>query len=122
MFKKYTAEEKKVLETAMIINAMCGMPAPTTEKEVENWCDGILKAKAEREQAEAEKKAKAEAREKAKAEAAGKTVEELRAEKKAQAKIRRYEREIKQLEEQMKALEAEKAWRVEYLRKLKGEG
>lgn len=122
MFEKYTAEEKKVLETAMIINAMCGTPAPTTEEEIKEWCEKILRAKAEREQAEAEKKAKAEAREKAKAEAAGMTVEELRAEKKAKAKIRKYEREIKQLEEQLKALEAEKAWRVEYLRKLKGEG
>lgn len=122
MFEKYTTEERKTLETAMIASALCGTPTPTTEEEIEKWCERTLKARAEAEKKEREKKERAEKKEREKAEAEGKTVEELKAEKKMQTKIKRYEREIRQLEEEIAKMEAEKAWRVEYLKKLKGEG
>lgn len=119
----YTAEEQEYITTTMRFAALVGaFGAPQTDEEFKIFCDDTIKAWREDTAKKAEKEAKKAQREQEKAEALGMTVEEYRAHKKLQAKIRRYENEVMKAEADIKKLEEEIAWKKEYIKKLKGEG
>lgn len=62
--EKYTAEQVKELETAMMFMALVGAGnAPKTQEELDAWCDNHLADKEAEAKAKAEQKAKRDARE-----------------------------------------------------------
>lgn len=119
----YNDKDREYITHIMRMMALIGAGnAPQTDEEFKRFCEGTLKDRDEAEAKEKAKQAKKEAREKANADMMGMTVEEYRAYKKLQAKIRRYENEVMKAEADIKKLEEEIAWKKEYIKKLKGEG
>ena len=111
--EKYTAEQKKELETAIALMALVGCGnAPKTQEELDAWCDEHL-AKVEAERAkEAEQKAKREARE---AQAGYKAHRNW---KRHDTEIRKAREEIERLMKEIKYHEKRKA---EYAEQYKAE-
>ncbi len=119
----YNDTDREYITHMMRMMALIGAGnAPQTDEEFKRFCDGTLKDRDEAKAEEGAKQAKKEAREKANAEIMGMTVEEYRAYKKLQTKIRRYENEVMRAEAEIKKLEEEIEWKKEYIKKLKGEG
>lgn len=119
----YNDIDREYIAHTMRMMALIGAGnAPQTDEEFKKFCEGALKDREEAKAKEEAKRAKKEAREKANAETMGMTVEEYRAYKKLQTKIRRYENEVMKAEAEIKRLEEEITWKKEYIKKLKGEG
>lgn len=119
----YNDTDREYIIHMMRMMALIGAGnAPQTDEEFKRFCKGALEDRDEAKAKEEAKRAKKEAREKANADMMGMTVEEYRAYKKLQAKIRRYENEVMKAEAEIKKLEEEIAWKKEYIKKLKGEG
>jgi len=119
----YNDTDREYITHLMRMMALIGAGnAPQTDEEFKKFCDDTLKDRDETEAKEKAKQARKEAREKAKADEMGMTIEEYKAHKKLQAKIRRYENEVMNAEAEIKRLEKEIAWKKEYIEKLKKEG
>lgn len=119
----YNDTDREYIIHMMRMMALIGVGnAPQTDEEFKKFCEGTLEDREEAKAKEEAKRAKKEAREKANAETMGMTIEEYRAYKKLQTKIRRYENEVMKAEADIKKLEEEIAWKKEYIKKLKGEG
>ena len=111
--EKYTAEQKKELETAMMILAMVGAGnAPKTQEELDKWCDEHLAAVEARKAKEAEQKAKREARE------AAPGYKARRNWKRHDTEIRKAREEIARL---MKEIEYHEARKAEYAEEYEAE-
>ena len=119
----YNDTDREYITHMMRMMALIGAGnAPQTDEEFKRFCEGTLKDRDEAKAKEEAKRAKKEAREKANADMMGMTIEEYRAYKKLQTKIRRYENEVMKEEADIKKLEEEIACKKEYIKKLKGEG
>lgn len=103
--EKYTAEQRKELENAMMILAIVGAGnAPKTQEELDNWCDKHLAEVEAHKAKEAEAKAKREARE------ATVGYKARRNWKRHDAEIRKMREEIARLEEEIRIAEEKKAY------------
>lgn len=103
--EKYTANEKEILEQAMMILAIIGAGnAPKTQEELDAWCDETLAKHYENEKKEAEAKAKREARE------AIPGYKAHRNWKRNDTEIRKMREEIARLEAEIKIAEGKKAY------------
>ena len=102
IFNLYNEEEIKIIRTAMFVAALANAKAPQTEEELKEFCDNEIKNHKEfieKEERAKQKRKEAEAR---KAAENGMTVEEYRKEKARKAKIKRLEKEIAELEKELK--------------------
>ena len=119
----YNDTDREYITHMMRMMALIGAGnAPQTDEEFKKFCENTLKDRDETKAKEEAKQARKEAREKAKADEMGMTVEEYRAHKKLQAKIRRYENEVEAAKAEIIRLEKAIEWKKEYIKKLKGEG
>lgn len=102
--EKYTAEQRKELENAMMILAITGAGnAPKTQEELDNWCDEHLAEVEAYKAKEAEAKAKREARE------ATAGYKARRNWKRHDTEIRKAKAEIERLKAEIEYHEARKA-------------
>jgi len=120
----YTAEEQSIIISTMSMFALIQPfgKVPQNDKEFKDFCDETINTWRNDTAKQAEKEAKKAKREREKAEALNMTVEEYRAYKKLQAKIRRYENDVIKAEAEIKKLEKEIEWKKEYIKKMKEEG
>ena len=111
--EKYTVEQREELESAMMILAIMGAGnAPTTQEELDKWCDEYLAKVEARKAKEAEAKAKREAR-------------EAKAGYKAHRNWKRHDTEIRKAKAEIERLKAEieyhEARKAEYAKVYKAE-
>lgn len=102
--EKYTAEQKKALETAIMIYALMNVEnAPTTQEAFDAWCEQYLAEEAARVAKKAADKAKRDAREAAPGYKAHKNW------KRCETEIQKAKEEIARLMEKVEYYEARKA-------------